>query len=154
MPGSACSLNRQDRQRGGSRNKWYQERKSLDNISPRELREELWSCIAALKSTHTMPLEEHELQDILLISWPLKKSWQLCLLCKHLAPMPDFTKYLEVWGSFKWSVSLSSRWTKIPPIDFPPKLSCIIPFFGAIPGVQAHSAVPCVADWRYRFLAF
>lgn len=63
-----------------------------DNISTRELREELWSWIAALKPT-LMMLQKG-------MNFPV--SWPLCLLCKHSAP--DFIKLLETWGSLNRSV--------------------------------------------------
>lgn len=66
----------------------------LDNTPVRGLRGEHWSCIAALKpAPHTMSPEEHELQDMLLLAWPLKLY---PLLCKHSAPIPDFTRHLQV----------------------------------------------------------
>lgn len=49
------------------------ERKSLESRAARELRRELWSWIAALKSTHTEPPEEHQLQDILLPPGPVQE---------------------------------------------------------------------------------
>lgn len=49
------------------------ERKSPESRSARELREEFWSWIAALKSTHTETTEEHELQDILHTPGPVQE---------------------------------------------------------------------------------
>lgn len=110
-----------------------------DNVSTRELREELWSWIAALKPTHTMLQEGMNF----LMSWPLKES-------PPVSPVQTLsTGFHKTLGNVGFpelirDLSALCAWTKMPQMDFSPKLSGVNPFLGCdLWGPGSLCAAPC-----------